>query len=126
MSPTTQAFLAALIGAVVAGGAVLAWHVSQSQQDATVRPEEPALPAGVATVLSVLRSSALVVDDADEVVKASAPALAFGLVRSQRLVSPELADLVRQVRRDGQIRETELTMPRPSRSRRPPSSTWTT
>jgi two-component system, OmpR family, sensor histidine kinase SenX3 len=35
-------------------------------------------------------------------------------VRGQRLVSPELADLVRQVRRDGQIRETELTMPRPS------------
>ena len=114
MSPTTQAFLAALIGAVVAGGAVLAWHVSEREQHATARPDEPALPAGVATVLSVLRSSALVVDDADEVVKASAPALSFGLVRGQRLVSSELADLVRQVRRDGQIRETELTMPRPS------------
>jgi two-component system sensor histidine kinase SenX3 len=114
VSPTTQAFLAALIGAVVAGGAVLAWHVSERQQAAAARTEEPALPAGVATVLSVLRSSALVVDDADEVVKASAPALAFGLVREKRLVSSELADLVRQVRRDGQIRETELTMPRPS------------
>ena len=114
MSPTTQAFLAALIGAVVAGGAVLAWHVSERQQEAAARPDEPALPAGVATVLSVLRSSALVVDDADEVVKASAPALAFGLVRSHRLASSELAELVRQVRRDGQIRETELTMPRPS------------
>ena len=45
------------------------------------------LPAGVATVLSVLRSSAVVVDDDDEVVKASAPALALGLVRSQRLAS---------------------------------------
>jgi two-component system sensor histidine kinase SenX3 len=114
VSPTTQAFLAALIGAVVAGGAVLAWHVSERQNAAAARPDEPALPAGVATVLSVLRSSAVVVDDEDEVVKASAPALAFGLVRGQRLVSPELADLVRQVRRDGQIRETELTMPRPS------------
>ena len=50
------------------------------------------LPAGVATVLSVLRSSAVVVDDDDEVVKASAPALAFGLVRGQRLASAELAD----------------------------------
>lgn len=114
MSPTTQAFLAALIGAVVAGGAVLAWHVSQRQQEAAIRSDEPALPAGVATVLSVLRSSAVVVDDEDDVVKASAPALAFGLVRGGRLVSAELADLVRQVRRDGQIRETELTMPRPS------------
>jgi two-component system sensor histidine kinase SenX3 len=115
VSPTTQAFLAALTGAVVAGGAVLAWYVSQRQQEATsVGHEEPALPAGIATVLSVLRSSALVVDDADEVVKASAPALAFGLVRGRRLVSSELSELVRQVRRDGQIRETELTMPRPS------------
>jgi len=114
VSPTTQAFLAALIGAVVAGGAVLAWHVSQRQQEAAIRGDEPALPAGVATVLSVLRSSAVVVDDADDVVKASAPALAFGLVRGGRLGSPELADLVRQVRRDGEIRETELTMPRPS------------
>jgi two-component system sensor histidine kinase SenX3 len=114
VSPTTQAFLAALIGAVVAGGAVLAWHVSQRQQEAAIRSDEPALPAGVATVLSVLRSSAVVVDDEDDVVKASAPALAFGLVRGGRLASAELADLVRQVRRDGQIRETELTMPRPS------------
>jgi two-component system, OmpR family, sensor histidine kinase SenX3 len=115
VSPTTQAFLAALIGAVVAGGAFLAWYVSQRQQQTLVsHHEEPALPAGVATVLSVLRSSALVVDDEDEVVKASAPALAFGLVRSHRLASKELADLVQQVRRDGQIRETELTMPRPS------------
>jgi len=114
VSPTTQAFLAALIGAVVAGGAVLAWHVSQRQQEAAIRGDEPALPAGVATVLSVLRSSAVVVDDADDVVKASAPALAFGLVRGGRLGSPELADLVRQVRRDGEIREKELTMPRPS------------
>ena len=114
MSPTTQAFLAALIGAVVAGGAVLAWHVSEHQQDAGTPHDEPALPTGIATVLSVLRSSALVVNDEDEVVKASAPALAFGIVRGHRLMSAELSDLVQQVRRDGQIRETELTMPRPS------------
>jgi two-component system sensor histidine kinase SenX3 len=114
VSPTTQAFLAALIGAVVAGGAVLAWHVSERQQAGVRPPEEPAVPAGVAAVLSVLRSSAVVVDDEDEVVKASAPALAFGLVRGNRLLSQELADMVQQVRRDGQIRETELTMPRPS------------
>ncbi len=30
------------------------------------------------------------------------------------MLSSELADLVQQVRRDGQIRETELTLPRPS------------
>jgi two-component system sensor histidine kinase SenX3 len=114
VSPTTQAFLAALIGAVVAGGAVLGWHVSERQQAAAAPQDEPTLPTGIATVLSVLRSSALVVNDDDEVVKASAPALAFGIVRDHRLMSAELSDLVQQVRRDGQIRETELTMPRPS------------
>ena len=65
MDPTTQAFLAALIGAVVAGGAVLAWHISDRQQHAAPVAEEPVVPPGVAAVLSVLRSSAVVVDDAD-------------------------------------------------------------
>jgi two-component system sensor histidine kinase SenX3 len=113
VDPTTQASLAALVGAVVAGGAVLAWHVSDRQQHAVAPAEEPAVPTGVATVLSVLRSSAVVVDDSDVVLKASAPAYALGLVRGTGLASAELADLVRQVRRDGQIRETELVMGRP-------------
>ncbi|MBA2954478.1 two-component sensor histidine kinase [Nocardioides sp. MAH-18] len=114
MDATTQAFLAAIIGAVVAGGAVLAWHVSDRQQHAASAPsEEPQVPAGVATVLSVLRSSAVVVDDSDTVLKASAPAYAMGLVRGPTLASSELATLVQQVRRDGQIRETELVIARP-------------
>ena len=113
MDPTTQAFLAARIGAVVAGGAVLAWAVSDRQQHRLPPVEEPVVPAGVATVLSVLRSSAVVVDDTDTVLKASAPAYALGLVRGSALLSEDLAELVRRVRRDGQIRETELLMSRP-------------
>ena len=113
-----QAFLAAVIGAVVAGGAVLAWHISDRQQQLVPTVEEPFLPPGVATVLSVLRSSAVVVDDADVVLKASAPAYAMGLVRGSALVSEDLAKLVHQVRRDGQIRETELHMSRGSKPSR--------
>ncbi|CAI9403631.1 sensor histidine kinase [Nocardioides sp. T2.26MG-1] len=113
MDATTQAFLAALIGAVVAGGAVLAWHLSDRQQHHAQPVEDPVVPVGVAAVLSVLRSSAVVVDDADVVLKASAPAYAMGLVRGTSLLSTDLADLVHQVRRDGQIRETELLMSRP-------------
>ncbi|WP_134739849.1 ATP-binding protein [Nocardioides sp. 503] len=112
MDPTTQAFLAALAGALVAGGGVLAWAISERQQQGSRDVEEPVVPPGVAAVLSVLRSSAVVVDEADVVLKASAPAYAFGLVRGAQLVSSELAELVRQVRRDGQIRETELVMAR--------------
>jgi len=112
VDPTTQAFFAAVLGAVVAGGAVLAWHISDRQQQAVPPSEPPVVPTGVATVLSVLRSSAVVVDENDVVVKASAPAYALGLVRGNDVTDPALAELVRQVRRDGQIRETELLMPR--------------
>jgi two-component system sensor histidine kinase SenX3 len=114
VDPTTQAFLAAILGAVVAGGAVLAWHISDRQQSVRPVADQPVVPPEVATVLSVLRSSAVIVDDTDTVVKASAPAYAMGLVRGTQLVSDELDRLVHEVRRDGQIRETELLMARPS------------
>ena len=112
MDGTTQALLFALLGAVLGAGVVLAWRVSEAQMHQPTPVEEPVLPAGIATVLSVLRSSALVVDEKDEVLKASAPAYAFGLVRDNEVAVEELAELVRQVRRDGQIRETELVMSR--------------
>ncbi len=112
MDPTTQASLAAVIGVVVGAVSVLAWHISDRQQHQLAAPEEPAVPIGVATVLSVLRSSAVVVDESDVVLKASAPAYAFGLVRGNELIIEDLAEVVRQVRRDGQIRETELTLSR--------------
>ena len=74
------------------------------------------MPAGVSAVLSVLRSSALVLDADDSVLKASAPAHALGIVRGDRLVVDELLELVRRVRRDGQIREQDLTVSRTGQS----------
>ncbi|MFC7504817.1 sensor histidine kinase [Nocardioides sp. GCM10030258] len=112
MEPTTQAFLAAILGALVSGGAMFAWYLSDRQQRQYVAPEEPQVPDGVAAVLSVLRSSAVVVDESDVVLKASAPAYAMGFVRGTSLLSEELGNLIRKVRRDGQIRETELIVPR--------------
>src|SRR4051812_9756488 len=91
---------------------MLAWHVSERQQSLMPVADEPAVPEGIASVLSVLRSSAVVVGADDRVLKASAPAYAMGLVSGGSLMSQELADLVSRVRRDGQIRETELMMTR--------------
>ena len=118
MDATTQALLFALLGALLGAGVVFAWQVSERQMRSGPVVEEPAVPPGVATVLSVLRSSALVVDEKDEVVKASAPAYAMGLISGSTVQVDELADLVRQVRRDGQIRETELMLPRGHGGRR--------
>ena len=109
---TTQALLFALLGAVLVGGVLLAWYVSEKQHSRIPTTEAPVVPPEVTTVLSVLRSSAVVVDEEDRVLKASAPAYALGLVRNNEMVDAELADLVRQVRRDGQIRETELVIAR--------------
>ncbi len=107
---TLTAALAGGLGAVLGGSAVLAWRISETTQRSVPQQPEPAVPAGVTAVLAVLRSSALVIGPDDEVLKASAPAHALGLVRGDRLVVDDLVELVRQVRRDGQIREGEFTL----------------
>jgi two-component system sensor histidine kinase SenX3 len=63
-------------------------------------------------VLALLRSSTVVLDAEDRVVRSSPAAYSFGLVREQRLLSDELLELVRAVRRDGEIRELELELAR--------------
>jgi len=113
LSPVSEslAFAAvAIVGIVLGAGAVLAFRVSERVQRTAPPQPDPVVPAGVGTVLSVLRSSAVVVDAEDHVLKASAPAHALGLVRGDRLAVDELLDLVRQVRRDGQIRERDLVI----------------
>src|ERR1700758_3550113 len=76
--------------------------------------QQPAkLPPGIASVLSVLSSSAVVVDSEDRVLRASAAARAFGIVKGDRLMVSELLALARRVRRDGEIREGEFEVPVP-------------
>ena len=82
-------------------------HAADPAADEHERP--PArLPAGIAAVLSVLSSSAVVIDSEDRVLRASAAARQFGLVKGDRLMVGELLALARQVRRDGEIREGEI------------------
>ncbi len=113
MDPTTQVALAALAGSLVTGAAAVAWVVSERQMGATPPPEEPVVPPGVDAVLSVLPSSAILLDEDDVVVKASAPAYALGIVRGTRLAVPELIALADEVRRDGEIRTIELDLTAP-------------
>ena len=63
-------------------------------------------------MLSVLRSSSVVLDANGDVVRASPTAYSFGLVREDRLVNDALVRLTAAVRRDGEIREAELELPR--------------
>jgi two-component system, OmpR family, sensor histidine kinase SenX3 len=108
------AVLAGLVGLLTGAAAGLAFVVSERQQH-TAAPrsaEPPVLPSGVADVLTVLRSSAVVLDADDVVVRASPAAYSFGIVRDDRVVAVDLLDLARAVRRHGEIREAELELPR--------------
>ena len=115
VEPTTQGLLLTLLGVMIGAITALAWRVSEKELRGPApapEPEVAVVPPGVATVLNVLRSSALVVDDRDVVLQASAPAYSLGLVRGGQLRHEELLELVRQVRRDGETRQTELQIPR--------------
>ena len=111
VDPVTAAILGGVGG--LALGALTT--VSIRLSDRSVRREAidvpiPALPPGVAEVLAVLRSSAIVLDTSDRVVNNSPAAVAHGLVRRQELAHGELLALARDTRRDGIIREAELEL----------------
>ncbi len=112
MDATIAATLGGAAGLVVGAVGVLAGRWSERSLSEAPAIEEPPLARGVGDVLSVLRSIAVVVDTSDAVVKASAPALTYGLVRHGELVHHELRHLARLVRRDGVIREAELDLAR--------------
>jgi two-component system sensor histidine kinase SenX3 len=105
--------LAGVIGVVTGASATLAFRLSEREQAAVPMPTPPPtlLPA-VADVLAVLRSSAVVLDSADDVIRASPAAYILGIVRGQRLVPDDLVELARKVRRDGEIREADMELPR--------------
>ncbi|MER6558453.1 ATP-binding protein [Streptomyces sp. NPDC001027] len=106
---------AAIAGVLTGVIAVLAFRWSEREQKRPTRTSlhtDPMLPPGVDTVLSVLRSSAVVLDEADAVVKASSAAYALGLVRGGRLSVEPMLKMARDTRRDGEIRQVELDLPR--------------
>ncbi|WP_375000569.1 sensor histidine kinase [Aeromicrobium sp. CTD01-1L150] len=101
---------AGIVGALVGAIVAYAWRFSEHRQVAAPPEPSPLIPAGADAVLSVLSSSAVVLDASEEVVRASAPAVALGIVRDGRVRDEEILSLVRQVRRDGHAREVDLDL----------------
>jgi two-component system sensor histidine kinase SenX3 len=112
VDPTLAAVLGGVVGAALALLSLGAVVVSERSQRKVPESPEPVVPPGVATVLSVLRSSAVVMGPEDEVLQASAPAHVLGIVRGERLVVDELLTMVRSARRDGEIRQQDLEIVR--------------
>ena len=112
VSTDVQLVLVGLLGAVLGVSVALLWRFSERSQRTVPEQPAPQVPAGVESVLSVLPSSTVVLDENDAVVKASAPAYAIGIVHDGRLVHEDLGELVRKVRRDGEVRQSDLTLAR--------------
>ena len=112
MDETLAGVAIGAVGVLLGVAAVIAWRFSERQQGAIPDQPDPLVPAGVASVLTVLRSSAVLVDGNDIVLKASAPAYALGLVRGDRVRPGDLAGMIHTVRSTGEIREGELTLTR--------------
>jgi two-component system, OmpR family, sensor histidine kinase SenX3 len=108
--------IGAVLVALVVGlgiGALVAWLVLRSPRpDLSTALQTPGsvVPAGVAEVLAVLNSSAIVVGRHDEVLEATSTARTIGLVRGSRIVPAELLELVRAVRRERDAAASDLEL----------------
>ncbi len=105
-------FVAGLVGVAVGAVAGAAFRWSDRELHTVPPQAERELDDGLVRALAVLRSAAVVLGEADDVVRASPPAHALGLVRDSRLVHASMRDMVDEVRRTGVILDEELDVPR--------------
>ena len=113
MNPIGVAIVTLVIGLGI--GVLLTWaalRTRQAEPSPTFDVAEPVVPAGVAEVLVVLPAAGVVVGPHDEVLQANSTAISQGLVRGSRINVPELLQLVRIVRREGDVRSLDLQINR--------------
>ena len=104
--------IAGLVGLAIGLAASLAVRASERAQHSPSPQPTSGIPPGIAAMLTALPSAAIVLDSSERVLRSSAAARAFGLVQADRLVVSELVQLARQVRRDEEVREAEIEIPR--------------
>ncbi len=112
MDPATLVPLSLVFGVVVGASVVVVIMLAAQRGRHAAEVVNTAVPDGVDQVLDALESAGIVVDPSNTVVKASPGALAFGLVWNQKLVHPDLADMVDRVRRSGEPLAEELQLAR--------------
>lgn len=94
--------LAIVFGLLVGVGSTVVVMMAHRRGQNAAAVITPQLPDGVEEVIDALESAGVVLDSSNNVVKASAGALSYGLVWNQALVHPELVELVDEVRRYGE------------------------
>ncbi|WP_313814824.1 ATP-binding protein [Glutamicibacter sp.] len=112
MNEVISALIAGVLGLALGIVGVVAFRISQRRAARLPQVDEPVLPEGAAAVLSVIGRAFVILDDVDGVVRANPASYAYGLVRGHTLVHDELLSLVRQVRADGVIAESQYELQR--------------
>lgn len=110
--PLLSPLVTALSGLTVVLGGLLAFWLSERRGRRQPGPPSTELPPGVAEVVATLRSAAVVLDVADDVVRATPASYALGLVRGREVPHPALLAMVHAARDEGAIKEEELELPR--------------
>lgn len=104
-----------LVALLVVAVAIVAFLLSErsqrSESEPTERPEND-LDSDFVRLLSVGHSTSVVLGGDDEVLRATPSAYALGLVRTGRLVHPQLVQLVAEARREGGSREAQVLITR--------------
>ena len=114
MDTLTAGALGVLVGLALAVIALVLVRLSERGEHpaGSQTPSPVQVPDGVVDVMAVLRDGAIVIDASGSVVKTSATAVAYGLVRGNTLSHQELRSLALEVHRHGTIREAELELAR--------------
>jgi len=110
-----QWFWPALVAVSLFGNialALLLWRRPRQPITFNAPGPTPAFSDDAIRVLSILRSSAVLIDDDGDIVLASPPAYAFGLVKGDVIAHASVRELVNRVRNGEDIVEAELELPR--------------
>ncbi|MDO4791985.1 MAG: ATP-binding protein [Buchananella hordeovulneris] len=109
--PQSLLVLAGFLGIVVGAAAIFFFTLSDRQM-------RPARDVGddaeldALSLLAALRSSVVVLDEDDDVQRASAGAYAMGIIESDRVANPKVAELVAKTRRTGLAASAKLELQR--------------
>jgi two-component system sensor histidine kinase SenX3 len=103
---------AGLLGVIVGLTAALAFRSSERAQHEMPPAPDPEINDDALAVLAALRSATVVLRVDGTIVRASAGAHAFGVVRSDGLAHEQIREMVVSVVRDGEHRDAELELPR--------------
>jgi two-component system sensor histidine kinase SenX3 len=112
MESTWLVLLSLALGLAVGAGFVTLLYVAERHGKRAAEVVNPAVPDGIDQVLDALESAGVVLDPSNNVIKTSPGALSMGLVVNQQLAHPELLELARGVRRNGEAVAEDLVLSR--------------